>query len=62
MKDKFKSFPIQSNEDIKAFVDKLENVQNKWNNYSRNNFKVNSDQDMVQLIMTIQRLQRTIMK
>ena len=62
MKDKFKSFPIQSNEDIKAFVDKLENVQNKWNNYSRNNFKVNSDMDMVQLIMTIQRLQSKIMK
>ena len=60
MKDKFKNFAVHNSEDIKAFVEKLEGIEKKWNTYNRNNFKTNSDNDIQKLITQIMRIQSKI--
>ena len=60
MKDKFKSFGVHGSEDIKDFVEKLEDIEKKWSTYNRNNFKTNSDKDIQKLIAQIMRIQSRI--
>ena len=60
MKDKFKNFAVHNSEDIKAFVEKLDGIEKKWKSYNRNNFKVNSDNDIQKLIMEVLRIQSRI--
>ena len=56
MKDKFVNFPDYGNDDIKAFIEKLNVTHKKWIKYNRNNFKTNSHKDIVEMICKVEEI------
>ena len=44
------------NDDIKTFVQKVEATHNKWNAYSRNNFKMKSNMDVQELFKCLEKV------
>ena len=64
IKEKYKDFQkndnddvnaLFQNDDIKTFVQKVEATHNKWNTYTRNNFKMKSNMDVQELFKCLEK-------
>ena len=66
IKEKYKDFQknddnddvnaLFQNDDIKTFVQKVEATHNKWNTYTRNNFKMKSNMDVQDLFKYLEKV------
>ena len=72
MKEKYKNFTktygnggndnvntFFEKDDIQAFIQKLEAIHKKWISYSRNNFKVKSNMDILELFNELEKIKNT---
>ena len=72
MKEKYKNFTktygnggndnvniFFEKDDIQAFIQKLEAIHKKWISYSRNNFKVKSNMDILELFKELEKIKVT---